>query len=190
MKSLPDYKEYRRRFIEKEFDFPFQMSTGHNTNHISKYGENIRWYRPVMKEGLSHNLWVPVPKHRVVPLNRERYEHWMRKKIQVLIDEWATDPMGYAGVKTAGEAVQKVVQTYIGDENYLPVEMGTDPKQWASRVMECLGEAQFPTAFGLALEAEEYTQVREKHVKEALSDMEHLGLDDLLMNLMTPAWTL
>ena len=46
------------------------------------------------------------------------------------------------------------------------------------------------TAFGLAMEAEEYTQVREKQVKEALSDMEHLGLDDLLMNLMTPAWIL
>ena len=28
--------------------------------------------------------------------------------------------------------------------------------------------------FGLAMEAEEYTQVREKQVKEALSDMEHL----------------
>ena len=112
------------------------------------------------------------------------------EKIQVLIDEWVTDPMGYAGVETAGEAVQKVVQTYIGDENYLPVEIGTDPKQWASRVMECLEEAQFPTAFGLAMEAEEYTQVKEKPVKEALSDMEHLGLDDLLMNLMTPAWTL
>ena len=28
------------------------------------------------------------------------------------------------------------------------------------------------------MEAEEYTQVREKQVKEALSDMEHLGLDD------------
>ena len=97
----------------------------------------------------------------------------MRKKIQVLIDEWVTDPMGYAGVETAGEAVQKVVQTYIGDENYLPVEIGTDPKQWASRVMECLEEAQFPTAFGLAMEAEEYTQVKEKPVKEALSDMEH-----------------
>ena len=65
------------------------MSTGHETNHISKYGENIRWYRPVIKEDDSHN-----------------------------------------------------------------------------------------TAFGLAMEAEEYTQVREKQVKEALSDMEHLGLDD------------
>ena len=114
----------------------------------------------------------------------------MREKIQVLIDEWAADPMGYAGVTTAWEAVQKVVQTYIGDENYLPVDIGTDPKQWASRVMECLEEAQFPTAFGLAMEAEKYTQVREKQVKEGLSDIEHLGLDDLLMNLMTPAWTL
>ena len=44
------------------------MSTGHETNHISKYGANIRWYRPVMKEDDNHNLWVPVPKGGDLPL--------------------------------------------------------------------------------------------------------------------------